>query len=90
MHQSPENTSDKVRKVLAHQLRVPESVLTYDFRWIDEVTREDAGWILAAIQDAFGGTQLFDDFVEPGTLSRISSVRGLIEEIQDRLNQVMH
>jgi hypothetical protein len=62
--------------------------LTEDFLWIDEVTREDAGWVLAAVQDVFAGTQLFDDFVEPGTLSLISSVRGLIEEIQDRLDRL--
>jgi hypothetical protein len=88
VHQSPENTGDKVRRVLAHELRVSESLLTNDFRWIDEVTPEDAGWVLTAVQDAFGSTQLFDDFVEPETLSRISSVHGLIEEIQGRFDRV--
>ena len=73
---------------MAHQFRISEESLADDFRWIDEVTPEDACWILASVQDAFG-SQLFDDFIQPEIASRISTVAGLTAEIQSRLRRVL-
>jgi len=86
VHSSTENTSETVRRVLAHALGVPRSTLTDEFVWIKEVTVEDAGWVLAAVQGAFN-TELFDDFVSKETMDRISTVHGLVLEVKNRLGQ---
>jgi len=76
-----ETTDVKVRRLLAHELRIPESTLKDDFLWIEEVTREDVGWVLTRLQDAFE-VRLFSDFIGEDELGKIATVGGLVTHIQ--------
>jgi hypothetical protein len=79
-----ETTSAKIRRILSHELRLEQTVLTDEFSWIDEVTREDACWVLARIQGTFG-TKLFDDFIDEPQLRSIATVGGLVKRIELRI-----
>jgi hypothetical protein len=83
--------------MLAAELRVQESTLTDDFRWLDAIGIEDSGYLLARINEAFAGIPLGLSFgagklpfhdVEPATMEQISTVGGLIGFVRERATEI--
>ncbi len=77
--------------MLAAELRVQESLLTDDFRWLDEMGIEDAEYFLARINDAFAEIPLGFSFgagklplrhIDRELLQQIATVVGLVEYVR--------
>jgi hypothetical protein len=77
--------------MLASELKVQESSLTDDYRWIDEMGIDDSGYFLARLNDAlaevlqgvsFGTGKLPFSEVDATLLDRIATVGGLTEYVQ--------
>ncbi len=83
--------------MLAAELRVRETSLTDDFRWLDEIGVEDGGYFLTRLNDAFaeipqgfsfGNGKLPFRQIEPETLEQIATVGGLIEYVRSHAASV--
>lgn len=77
--------------MLARELKVEEQALTDDYRWLDEMGREDAEYFLAEVNDAFTklppgfsvgeGKRPFE-YIDTKTLERIGSLGGLTDYVE--------
>jgi len=77
--------------MLAFELKVEEQALTDDFRWMDAMGSEDAGYFLADVNHVFtrlslglslgAGKQPFVN-ITADTLEQIATVSGLIAHIE--------
>ncbi len=83
--------ASQVRTLLAKELNVQEQALTDDYRWLDAMGSEDAGYFLAELNDrftklpsgfSFGDGERPFDYIAPETLERIGTVAGLITHIE--------
>jgi hypothetical protein len=83
---SSESTSDLVQRVLAHDLRVDRARLNECYRWIDDVTREDASFLLANLQGELV-REVFPSYINDEELERISTVGGLVAFIETELTK---
>ncbi len=81
----------QIRRMLAAELRVPETSLTDDFRWLETMGVEDGGYFLARLNDAFTEIPLGFSFgagklpfrrIDIQTLEQIATVSGLIEYVR--------
>ena len=91
-----ESVKAQVRRMLASDLRVQESSLTDDFRWLDAMGIEDACWFLARLNDAFAevpqglsfgnGRPPFRQTDGP-FLEQIAAVGGLTEHIRSHTTE---
>ncbi len=77
--------------MLASELRVQESSLTDDFRWLDVVGIEDSGYFLARLNDAFAEVPQGFSFgtgklplgkIDAELLEQIATVGGLTEHVR--------
>jgi hypothetical protein len=74
-----ETTEVIVRRILTDYLGRDAHSLGEQFRWIDEVTPEDQGWLLHEIEHRFGGNKMFKRKLttayleELGTIGRLST-----------------
>jgi len=77
--------------MLAVALRVQESALAKDFRWLDEMGVEDAEYFLTRINDTFADTLQGFSFgagklpfrhIDRELLESIATVGGLIEHVR--------
>lgn len=79
-----ESTGDLVRRVVAHELRVDRNGLCDSFRWIDDVTREDAGWLLESVQDALL-SEVFPPYITDEELERIGTIGSPVAYVETKL-----
>ena len=79
---------EQIRRMVATELRVPESSVVDDFRWLDEIGIEDSSYFLKRINDAFAEIPMGFSFgsgklpfhrVDRELLERIATVGGLIK-----------
>ena len=80
---------DRIRRMIADELDLPESRITDDFRWLDRLGRENADDLIYGIQEAFtyipagfslgSGHSPFDDCK---TFDEISTAGALIQIVE--------
>jgi hypothetical protein len=89
-----QSVASQVRRMLAHRLKMDESVLTDDFRWLALIDPVDEEEFLADVSDTFTliplGLSLGSGYfpfakVEPNGLDRIATVGGLIAHIEQHI-----
>jgi hypothetical protein len=77
--------------MLASELRVQESSLTDDFRWLDAMGIDDSGYFLARLNDAFSEVRQGFSFgagrlpfrqIDAELLEQIATVGGLTEHVR--------
>jgi len=89
------DAADRVRFLLAGELKFEERFLVHDFRWLEVLGSGDAGYFLARLNSEFGviprgfsagaGKRPFEDHIDAQMLERIATVGGLIEFVQAHL-----
>jgi hypothetical protein len=87
----------QVRRMLAAELRMQESSLVDDFRWLDAIGVEDSSYFLARINNAFaeipkgfsfGTGKLPFHRADAELLERIATVGGLMSYVRKYLSEI--
>jgi len=86
-----EEVKAHVQHMLSVQLKVEEQALSDDFRWLEAMGHEDAGYFLADVNDAFikirpgfsvgEGRRPFSN-VDAACMEQVATVGGLIKQIE--------
>lgn len=89
-----EEVRARVQHMLAVELKVEEHTLSDDFRWLEAMGHEDAGYFLAEINDAFikirsgfslgEGRRPFSN-VDAERMEQLATVGGLVKQIEQHL-----
>ena len=80
-----EDVAGAIRKIVSQWAEVDPSKLADDFRWVDSVTVEDAGWLLGDISKHCAHLHLFPHKLDPDTLELIATVGKLISYVETKL-----